>query len=264
MVIKAHAKINLSLFVTGLRDDGYHEIKSIFLKIGLFDALRIMPYWKPSIFSSKGPQGEDNLVWKAIEGRPYRVEIFKNIPIGSGLGGGSSDAAAVLRYFERNIEKALSKGLEIGSDVPFFIFESSAAVVEGRGDVVKPLEIDKTFFVVIYHPGVSFSTTDGYREIRNRSLYFPVHQAEKRLEEIKNILKSGNICRLKSLLYNTFEEIHREGFIQDFKNLVEKYGACGSLMTGSGSALFAIFREFPRQLYRDYGDKFIFTTIVSG
>ena len=263
-MIKAYAKINLSLFVTGLRDDGYHEIKSVFLKVGLFDTLRVIPYWRPYVVSSKGPQGKENLVWRALGGRPYRVEIFKNIPIGSGLGGGSSDAAAVLKYFEQDMGKVLSKGIEIGSDVTFFIYESSAAVVEGRGEIVKPFKISKTFFIVLYHPGVSFSTADEYREIRVRSLYFPEMEAEERVKEIKNILNSGKICRLKPLLYNTFEEIHNESFISNFKDLMERYGACGSLMTGSGSALFAIFEEFPQQLYWDYGDKFIFTTVVSG
>ena len=262
-MIKAHAKINLSLFVTGLRDDGYHEIKSIFLKIGLFDTLKIIPYWKPSVFSSKGPQGENNLVWKALENRPYRIEIKKNIPIGSGLGGGSSDAAAVLKYFENDVRKAITKGLEIGSDVPFFLYESNASVVEGRGEVIKPFEIKSPFFAVIYHPGISFSTSEGYREIKRRSLYFPPKEADEKLMEIKNLLLSGKICELAPLLYNTFEEIHSEEFIQDFKNLVKKYGACGSLMTGSGSALFAIFEEFPEKLYADYGEKFIFTSVLT-
>ncbi len=262
-MIKAHAKINLSLFVTGLRDDGYHEIKSIFLKIGLFDALKIIPYWKPSVFSSKGPQGEKNLVWKALENRPYRIEIKKNIPIGSGLGGGSSDAAAVLNYFENEVRKAIIKGLEIGSDVPFFLYESNAAVVEGRGEVIKPFEIKSSFFVVIYHPGISFSTSEGYHEIKRRSLYFPPKEADEKLMEIKKLLFSGKICELGPFLYNTFEEIHSEEFIQDFKNLMKKYGACGSLMTGSGSALFAIFEEFPGKLYADYGEKFIFTSVLT-
>ena len=262
-MIKAHAKINLSLFVTGLRDDGYHEIKSIFLKIGLFDTLRITPCWKPSVFSSKGPQGEDNLVWKALENRPYRIEIEKNIPIGSGLGGGSSDAAAVLKYFENDVRKAVSKGLKIGSDVPFFLYESNAAIVEGRGEVIRPFEIKVPFFVVIYHPGVSFSTSHGYNEIKRRSLYFPGKEADEKLKEIKDLLQSGKICELEAHLYNTFEEIHSEEFIPDFKNLMKKFGACGSLMTGSGSALFAIFEEFPEKLYADYVEKFIFTSVLA-
>lgn len=259
-MLKAYAKINLSLFVTGLREDGFHEIRSVFLKIGLFDAIWISPHSYPVVTTTSGPAGKDNIVWEALKNRPYRVHIKKNIPIGAGLGGGSSDAAAVLKFFEK--KKAFESAPDIGSDVPFFIYESNAAIVRGRGEVVEPFQVTKPFFVVLYNPEVEFSTASGYKLLKEKRLYYQMDDANEKILEIKKILLQGNLHGLRQLIYNSFEEIQRESFITEFKEFMRKMGACCALMTGSGSSLFAIFEEFPIELYKNNHDKFIFTSPV--
>ncbi len=257
-MLKAFAKINLSLFVTGLREDGYHEIRSIFIKIGLFDAIWITPHTHPEVTATLGPDAKDNIVWKALQNRPYRIHIQKNIPIGAGLGGGSSDAASVLKFFERN--RAIKFASLLGSDVPFFIYDSNAAIVKGRGEIVEPFEIKPSFFIVLYNPGVEFCTREGYKLLREKRLYYPSKEADERILQIKNSLIRGNLKELGRLIFNTFEEIHEESFITEFKEFMEKMGACCALMTGSGSTLFAIFEEFPKDLFENYHDRFIFTS----
>ncbi len=257
-MLKAFAKINLSLFVTGLREDGYHEIMSIFIKIGLFDTICITPYTRPEVTATSGPKGKDNIVWKALRNRPYRVHIRKNIPIGAGLGGGSSDAAAVLKFFEKN--RAIRFASSLGSDVPFFVYESNGAIVRGKGEIVEPFDIKPSFSIVLYNPGVEFSTREGYKLLKEKRLYYPSIEAEERILQIKNNLIHGNLRELGKLIFNSFEEIHVESFIWDFKELMEKMGACCTLMTGSGSSLFAIFEEFPEELFENFHDRFIFTS----
>jgi len=260
-MLKAYAKINLSLFVTGLREDGFHEIKSIFLKIGLFDAIWISPDTRPIVTSSSGPEGARNIVWEALKNRPYWVHIRKNIPIGAGLGGGSSDAAAVLKFFEKS--RAFKSAHLIGSDVPFFLFESNAAIVTGRGEVVEPFEVSRPFYIVLFNPGIEFSTGEGYALLKRRKLYYHSDEASQKILEIRKILTNGNFQHLRELIYNSFEQIHQENFIKDFKEFMKNKGACCSLMTGSGSSMFAIFEEFPFELYQSYHDKFIFTALVT-
>ena len=259
-MIKAHAKVNLSLFVTGLRDDGFHEIRSIFVKIGLFDTIFLSPSYVQKITASAGPQGKDNLVARVLEDRPYEVFIKKIIPIGSGLGGGSSDAAQLIKHFFNNTSVAFQKALSIGSDVPFFLIDENAALVSGRGENLEPFNIEKPLYFVVYYPGFSFDTKEGYLKLAEKRLYIDEKEAENRIRLIKDILLSGEYGELRDLLFNSFELIHAESFIKEFKDLMLKEGAIGALMTGSGSAVFGIFDRFPTELYTKYHDRFIFTT----
>jgi len=262
LVIKAHAKINLSLFVTGRREDGYHDLRSIFLKVGVFDTIFIKPSFREEIHASAGPEGKDNLVAKVLRNLPYHVYIQKKIPMGAGLGGGSSDAAAIIKYFFKDGSRAFEVALLTGSDVPFFLIEENAAVVRGRGEDIEPFNVIGHLFVVIYYPGLIFSTAEGYRELSRKRLYFNEDEAEERIREIKEILLSGSYTRLRGLLFNSFELIHRGGVIEDFKDFMVRNGAIDALMTGSGSAMFALFDHFPFGLYREYHDRFFFTAPV--
>ncbi len=172
----APAKLNLSLDLGPLRQDGYHEIRTTLQAVSFGDRLFLTPAERFAVVNPAVPQGD--LVRRAGElfaraaGVAVRAEVrvVKRIPIGAGLGGGSSDAACALRALRALLrpdmpEKELSAlGAEIGSDVPFFLGPSPRALAEGRGEVLTPLAPRAVRFVVIAWPGEALSTADVYRE----------------------------------------------------------------------------------------------------
>src|SRR4030095_1212425 len=170
MQVFAPAKINLSLKILGRRDDGFHEIETFIMPISLCDEIKIdKADAKGGIEfrcdDSSVPQGEDNLVVRAAQAfleevrlkSGVAIELKKKIPHGAGLGGGSSDAAATLlalnELFKTNLTRAgLAKmGKTIGSDIPFFIFQS-AAICRGRGELITPLKFHEQLWILLLKP----------------------------------------------------------------------------------------------------------------
>jgi 4-diphosphocytidyl-2-C-methyl-D-erythritol kinase len=179
VTVLAPAKVNLHLEVLGIRDDGYHEIRSIFQAVSLFDELRIRPAGPQGSLLIEGEFGfpaELNTICRAIElfraetgaREGLKVEVEKRIPMGGGLGGGSSDAAAALRGLEAVFglslppERLSALGGALGSDVPFFL-SSVAAVVEGRGERVQDLAPRDDFAIIAVTPPSGVSTAEAYR-----------------------------------------------------------------------------------------------------
>jgi len=177
--ITAPAKVNLSLKVLNRREDGYHDIVTIFERIGLADEICIGRLDKGIKVSSSVPitrKAEDNLVYRAARaildysGSGEGVDIFieKNIPLAGGLGGGSSDAAGALVGINRLLGLKLSKnelydlGGRIGADVPFFLSGATFALGSGRGDIIRPIRGGKSFHHLLIWPGFSLSTKDVY------------------------------------------------------------------------------------------------------
>ena len=180
----APAKINLTLEVHGPRSDGFHELRSLVVGIGLADRLRCVPRRENDRgfrFRCDDPAlaGDDNLAARAARrlaehhGQPaaFTLELAKRIPVGGGLGGGSSDAAAALRLCDRFHEPGTEPaelarlGAELGSDVPLF-FALPAAVMTGRGEVVEPVKLAWSGWVVLVLAGVPVSTAEVYRAWR--------------------------------------------------------------------------------------------------
>ena len=166
MQFKAHAKLTLSLKITGTRPDGYHTIEADMASLDLADVLVASPAEKTEIFVKGNqaqfiPTGPENLVFKALEatGRRARVEIQKNIPLGAGLGGGSSDAAAILRWVwgedeskePRDKVKDFEVAVGIGADVAFCL-AGGRAVVLGIGEVIQPLEFQPAVYSLLTPP----------------------------------------------------------------------------------------------------------------
>ncbi len=257
--LKAPAKINFGLWVTGKRDDGYHEIRTIFLKVpSLFDTLTITRSDRTEVISSRGPSGRENIAYRAIEllsrstgqSLNVRIEIEKRIPIGAGLGGGSSDAAAVLlatvKLFALNIshDELMEIASSIGSDVPFFLLDSMAAIGRGRGEVLEPIEFNFRGRVKVEFPGIHISTGWAYSELARKGLYVPEGEAESNLNEIIEAVNANDLEKLRSLLFNSFEKVVMEAHpeILSLKNRFLKEGAVAALMSGSGSSVFGIFR----------------------
>jgi 4-diphosphocytidyl-2-C-methyl-D-erythritol kinase len=250
MQVLAPAKINLSLKVCGRRDDGFHEIETLIAPIRLCDQIEIVERSStceiefhcddPSV-----PAGDDNLILRAVKSffaatkvtRAVSIDLKKRIPHGAGLGGGSSDAASTLlaldKLFETNLPReALAKIAEtIGSDVPFFIFES-AAMCRGRGELVTPLRLKDKLALLLLKPQFGVSTAWAYTHWQD-SLEIPgVSYAAQEF--------AGQTL-LNDLERPVFEKFI---FVAQLKMwLLEQPEVGAALMSGSGSTIFATLRE---------------------
>ncbi len=172
--IKAFAKLNLTLDIIGKREDGYHDIRSIFQAVDLFDLITLT---KAKASSLTGVIIDNNIICKvktALEQHigqelPAEIHLSKSIPVAAGMGGGSSDAAAVLVGFNELFGLSLSTsdiiqiGLSAGSDVPYFLSNFGSAFVEGRGEIVKPGTIALPKFYAIARPHMRLSTAEMYK-----------------------------------------------------------------------------------------------------
>jgi 4-diphosphocytidyl-2-C-methyl-D-erythritol kinase len=252
--LDAPAKLNLGLRVLGLRSDGFHEIRSVFHTVSLCDdlELRVGPGSGIGLecTGDEGvPDGPSNLAWRAAEafmdaaglGLRVCIRLAKRIPSAAGLGGGSSDAAAVLRGLARatGCDPGLA-GLaaELGSDVPFFL-HGGAAFVSGRGEVIEPIE-PLDFHAVLLHPGVAVSTAWAYRELDRApdALTNPCEDnsycapAEERHEGKPFPFQLDN--DFLPLLVREFEQLGAvKGFLED---------RCHSWgLSGSGPTFYALF-----------------------
>ena len=255
----AFAKVNLTLDVLGKREDGYHDLQSVMQTISVRDDVEIdvgtgKP-WTLSCSREDLPQDENNLAWKAakvfcdslkIDPDGIAIRITKRIPSGAGLGGGSADAAAVLRALNRHFGAPLSilalaeLGAKVGSDVPFCVL-CGTAMVEGRGERLRKLpELPDCVFVVC-KPEFSVSTPELYRKIDTVAI--PRRPDNMAME---SALLAGDLGKIAELLENVFDPVvtseHLE--LNYIKSICNSYGALGMQMTGSGSAVFAIMPNF--------------------
>lgn len=254
----AYAKINIHLKVLATRNDGFHNLESIFQRISIADYLSVIKVDNTVqciVESPLLPLPENNTIshaWDVFKKTAaikngIQVKLVKNIPVGSGLGGGSSDAAALLTavnelfgvHFSQAELHALA--LQIGSDVPFF-FEEAAGIVTGRGEIFEPLKSRSDCFGVLIWPDVSSSTKEAYR-LFDRA-------AEEAVDENE---PWGNI-RLQKEYY---APLHEWQFVNDFQTVLEacyptvvqactdlhEQGAAFVRMTGAGSAVFGLFEQ---------------------
>lgn len=248
---RAYAKLNLYLDVLSKRPDGYHNITGLFQTIDLHDELEISQIDKRGevrIETNIEIQGT-NLIEKAFRtvekfynvGFGIKVRLKKNIPMGSGLGGGSSDAAAVLRFLGRklkiSIKDLLILAAEVGSDVPFLIV-GGTAIVEGRGEKVTFLSPINDYRVDLFCPTISVSTKFAYQMI-HESTY--AKKPDFALKLYEAYLKRDH-NQIKALSYNVFQEIMTSKYpqIQDALDKAQRCNPIVAMMTGSGSCIFAV------------------------
>ena len=251
--IKAPAKINIGLNVVSKRQDGYHNIETIFYPLNLCDQLTIKEAGS-FLFTSNNNEltsTPDNLIVNAKEelekerGEKINVHIHldKNIPIGGGLGGGSSDAASTLtglnKFLELNLdyEKLFNIALSIGSDVPFFL-NPKPCFAESRGEKFSYFNLSISNPILIVNPGIYISTKRAYEQI------IPT-KPEFSLRDIKQE-HFDNFNELKEKVKNDFEQVVFSEFpeVEKLKKQIYKSGASFVLMSGSGSTLFGIFKDF--------------------
>ena len=257
IMLKARAKINLTLDVTGKREDGYHFVKMIMQTISLYDTLLIKKVQKPGIWLKCDvkwlPCDERNIAYKAAalmietfgikEG--VSISIRKRIPVAAGLAGGSADCAAVIKgmneIFKLGLdeEKLMELGSKLGSDVPFCIMEGTA-LAEGTGNILTRIDNCPELNMVLVKLPVSVSTATVYKNLNCYEL--PFHpDTEKMLVYIKNKDDEGIASALSNVLETVTIKMHpRIDTIKD--KLVEK-GALGAVMSGSGPTVFGIFAD---------------------
>jgi 4-diphosphocytidyl-2-C-methyl-D-erythritol kinase len=253
MNVRAYAKINIGLHVLGKRSDGYHNIETLFRLIDLYDELQFLMADEGTAFSSDHPllpNDNTNLCLRAVHllrdvtGIHSGVEITlkKRIPLGAGLGGGSSDAAAVLKGLTKlwaldiSTTELQTISATLGSDVPFF-FSSQTAYATGRGERLEPCSARIPYWILTVTPDIHVSTAWAYAHVK------PSSGSDR--PDLRELLLSSadNPAELRKRLRNDFEEPVFTEFpeIAGVKEILLKQGADVALMSGSGSSVFGFF-----------------------
>lgn len=255
IVVKAPAKLNLTLDITGRRDDGYHFMQMVMQAVDLYDTLTLTRLEKDTIeLSCNKPElscGEDNLVRRAavlfFEHTGIRagvsIELQKVIPMQAGLGGGSADAAGTLTGLNTlfgaglSIQELCALGLKLGADVPFCI-RGGTALAQGIGEIFTELPRMPACSIVIAKPVQNMSTAVGFAR-------FDEHGARRRPDHDKVIasIAAGDLDYLTQGMYNVMEEVYGLSIIGDIEEDMLRRGAIKAMMTGSGTAVFGIFEQ---------------------
>ena len=255
---KAYAKLNISLDVTARRPDGYHEMLMVMQTVSLCDELTLTPGGSGVRARSNlhyMPHDERNLAvraalrWREASGfngpGGLEIDIRKRIPVGAGMGGGSSDAAAVLRALDRAAETPLGPEAlaalagAIGSDVSFCL-TGGTMLATGRGELLQPLPDMPPCRFVIVKPSFSISTPELFRRLDAASLRIHPDTAG-----LLDALRAQDLPVLARRMYNVFEDVddRRMRSIRQIKGELLDGGALGAVMTGTGSAVFGVFAE---------------------
>ena len=275
--IKSHAKINIVLRVLSKRKDGYHNIETIFYPVKIYDAIILkiekLKNSKDNIIKVKSTPDQslndkNNICYKAaklfldrfkIKGVKIDIKIRKNIPVGAGLGGGSSNAASVLKTLARHFKikniNALKKiSLSIGSDVPFFLL-TKPAYASSRGEKLRTLPKFKiSRKILIVNPGIHISTHWAYKELK----------VKKRKSKSLNDVRHFN-TRESRLMINDFERVVFKKYpkIERLKYEMYRLGADFALMSGSGSTVYGIFTHKKIKAAKKYFSGLRYKTFIS-
>ncbi|MBR2047537.1 MAG: 4-(cytidine 5'-diphospho)-2-C-methyl-D-erythritol kinase [Oscillospiraceae bacterium] len=256
----AFAKLNLTLDVLDKREDGYHNLQSVMQTVSIRDDIEIdvgtgKP-WTLACDREGIPCDSSNLAWKAAEVFQefskkdlggIAIRITKRIPSQAGMGGGSADAAAVLRALNAHFDYPFSimalaeLGAQVGSDVPFCVL-CGTAMVEGRGERLRKLpDMPKDCVIVVCKPDFGVSTPELYRKIDQTAI---AHRPDNRAME--SALLEGDLGKVCAQIYNVFDPLVTEEHLEMnyIKSIMNSYGAIGFQMTGSGSAIFAVMPNF--------------------
>ncbi len=253
MRLRAYAKVNLGLEVLFRRQDGYHELRTIFQTVDLYDRLSFEPFHggvELVVEHPEIPRGSDNLVVKAAQAlageigtrQGVRIELDKQIPVGRGLGGGSADAAMTLLALNELWKGGFSTaalcrlGTEIGMDVPFFLTGGTALGI-GRGEEVYPLDCRLDMPIVLILPDFAISTAEAFHNLI-------LTKRESSLKLHSFALSLGGRDELRDLGNDLESATHEYSpAIQEYKEILLGLGAFMSSMSGSGSAVFGIFHD---------------------
>lgn len=256
IILKTPAKINWTLDVVRKRSDGYHDISTIMQSIAIYDEIKIRSLSEKKIVVGVSdpniPDGEDNIAYKAAKlmldsfkiDRGLDIYISKQIPSAAGLGGGSSDGAAVMfgiKYMydiDVDLDTLISMGSVIGADIPFCIL-GGTALAEGIGEKLKPLPSIDKFWLIIVKPNINISTGEIYGRIQVDNI---VNRPDN--NRFIQALYSGDLEGMAKYGSNVLEGVSASLYpiIYDIKSDIRKAGAVYTLMSGSGPSVFGVFK----------------------
>lgn len=252
-LLRAPAKINLTLEVLGKRPDGYHGLRSLMVPVALYDEIETEPA-EGLIFTCDEPAlaDDDNLVLRAARAigiRNLRIRLRKRIPVQAGLGGGSSDAAALLLAARAGLFGALpdwedlAAARSLGSDVPFFLAEG-AALVEGSGERVTPTGAIPAWAALVVKPPTSISTAEAFRLLDERERSQRPRNESLGLRALA-ALQRADFRELTQMLGNDFHDdaLARHTEIARAAAAIDAAGPSRALLSGSGSSLFALYER---------------------
>ncbi len=257
MNVKAHAKLNLTLDILRKREDGYHDLQMVMQSISLCDELSVTPAAGEGAMTtnlSYLPADGRNLAQLAAAafreatglGGPVDISIEKNIPVCAGMGGGSSDAAAVLRAMNELTGAGLTPaqlariGEQVGSDVPYCVL-GGTAMAEGRGELLRPLPPLPHCWVAVCKPTFLVSTPQLFGRVDVRKIVRRPDTAG-----LVSALEAGDLIGVARRMYNVFEDVmepRRRGEIDSIKAALIDCGALGASMSGTGPTVFGLFEE---------------------
>ncbi len=254
---KAYAKLNISLDVSSRREDGYHEMVMVMQTISLYDDIEVSLNDSGKVRAKTNlhfiPGDERNLAVKAAlkflqaigrEGQGVFIKIDKSVPVGAGMGGGSSDAAAVLRAMNRLFGFPLSRAeleelaCSVGSDVAFCV-AGGTALATGRGEKLSPMPSLPDCIFVVCKPEFSISTPELFRKLDQIAL-----RRHPDTAGLVAAIEQGQLSQMCRRMYNVFEDVddRRMRTVSEIKSLLLDHGALGAVMTGTGSAVFGVFQ----------------------
>ena len=282
MEVRANAKLNLTLDVLGRRGDGYHDLRMVMQSVDLCDRLTLSPAEGDggAVRTNLSFLPSDGHNLAAVAARRFfeqtgrrtglSIEICKRIPVCAGMGGGSSDAAAVLHALNAltgaglTVEELMTVGARVGSDVPYCVL-GGTALAEGRGEVLTPLPPLPRCWVAVCKPGFSISTPelfariDGHRIVRRPDT-----------EGMLAALAEGSLDEAARRLYNVFEDVldrRQRRTVAEIRGALLAEGALGACMSGTGPTVFGLFREREgaqnavTRLKEDFRDTFLCQTV---
>lgn len=269
--VKARAKINLNLEVLDKRKDNYHNIKSIFQKINLYDEMYIKKTNTNKFelqTNEKSIENKENIIYKAFEKLKEKynvisgiqVKLNKKIPMQAGLGGGSTDCASFILCMNKLFNLKLTKteiesiGKSLGADVVPCLY-NRALLAEGIGDKITTINTNFKYYIVIIKLDILGNTKDMYSRIDKKQKLIKIDNTNKIIEGLEN----NNIELIAKNLHNTFEDVVQEkDVVENIKKEFIKNGAQGSLMTGSGACFYGIFedKKVAKNVYNKLKDKY--------
>lgn len=283
IVEKSRAKINLSLDILGILENGYHEVEMIMQQIDLWDEVTIKTIDSGIEISSNVyylPTDQNNIAWKAAKklidlyNIPSGVSIHleKRVPVAAGLAGGSANAAAVIKgmnkLFQLNmtLDEMMAVGLTLGADVPFCIM-GGCAVARGIGEVLEPIKGLNHVWILLSKPNIGVSTKEIYKKY---DLNPAVRHPDTPL--LVEALGRSDLHVLTGNMYNVLEEVTSASYpiVKDVKRKILQYGAIGAMMSGSGPTVFGIFTNYhkaqkaEKHMKKNYQQTYLIKTYSGG
>ena len=271
--LKAYAKINIGLDVTGKTDNGYHLLKTVMQQVDLYDVITIERAEKGIDFSCDSPDvpsDDTNLAVKAAKlmtetygiKEGVKINLNKNIPVAAGMAGGSTDGAAVIigmnKIFDLDLtmQDMIDTGVKIGADIPFCI-QGGCAIAEGIGEKLRELDNRTEMYTLIAKPPINVSTVHVYKSLKWQEVTHPD------MDRVIKGIMAGSMDDIVAGMGNVLESVTCSEYdiINELKKSMMDLGASGSLMSGSGPTVFGLFKNKEEAMSAERGLKDIYPDV---